>query len=145
MSELTELVNAEVEKRLSDPKFLRGALIEANERIDEQDKQIKEMKPAKEFYDLVTNTDNWMEMAAVAKLIDKKGYGRNNLFVFLKEQEVLRPSNEPYQKYVDRGYFKMIEQAIPLESGEIIINRKTVVSQKGVAFIGKLIEAEINE
>jgi len=145
MSNIAELVNAEVEKRLSDPKFLRGALIEANERIDEQDKQIKEMKPAKEFFDLVTNTDNWMEMAAVAKLIDKKGFGRNNIFTFLKNKNVLRVSNEPYQAYVDRGYFKMIEQAIPLESGEIIINRKTVVSQKGIAFIGKLIEAEINE
>jgi phage antirepressor YoqD-like protein len=66
--------------------------------------QVEAQKPAVEFYDTVGNATDWLEMSAVAKLLAKHGYGRNSLFELLREVGVLRCNNEPYQKYVDRGY-----------------------------------------
>ena len=36
-----------------------------------------------DFHDTVTQTEGWIEMAAVAKLLGYAEYGRNNLFKFL--------------------------------------------------------------
>jgi len=43
--------------------------------------------------------------------------------------------NQPYQKYVDAGYFRVIESRFNLPDGEIKISLKTVVFQKGLDFI----------
>jgi hypothetical protein len=40
---------------------------------------------------------------------------------------------------VERGYFKTIEQVFENPYGETMINRKTMVSQRGVDFIRRLI------
>ena len=47
--------------------------------------------------------------------------------------------NEPYQKYMERGYFKIIEQVYEHVPGKTGINRKILVSQRGLDFIRKLI------
>ena len=157
MSDLNELVTAEVEKRLCDPVSLQEILLRTlnqntrlledkkrlTETIQEKEQEIEVLAPVKEFYDRVTESDDWMEMATVAKLLNFKGYGRNNILEFLRNRGVLRYNNEPYQKYVDLGYFKIVEKSFPLPYGETGISRKTVVSQKGMDFIRKLIEAEI--
>jgi anti-repressor protein len=49
------------------------------------------------------------------------------------------PDNKPYQKYIDGGYFRVIEQKYTRSDGEIVITFKTLVYQRGVAFIKKLI------
>jgi phage antirepressor YoqD-like protein len=101
-------------------------------------RQLRAQKPAVEFYDTVGNAADWLEMSAVAKLLAKHGYGRNSLFELLREVGVLRGNNEPYQKYVDRGYFRAVE--IPIRIGEkIAIRTKTLVSQKGLEFINKIL------
>jgi phage antirepressor YoqD-like protein len=51
----------------------------------------------------------------------------------------MRNRNEPYQRYVSSGYFKVIEQKVELPNGDIYINRKPVVFQKGLDFIRKLL------
>jgi anti-repressor protein len=99
------------------------------------------MKPKVDFFNTVTQTEDWMEMAAAVKLIGLKGWGRNKTFEYLRNQGVLRSNNEPYQKFVERGYFKIVEQVFDLPgSCDKMINRKTVVSQKGLDYIRKLIQ-----
>jgi anti-repressor protein len=86
-------------------------------------------------------SDRLTEMAAVAKILNFRDMGRNNLFEYLREKSVLRESNEPYQKYVDSGYFKVIEQTIKTGS-YTIINNKTMVTQKGLDFIRKMLKGD---
>jgi phage antirepressor YoqD-like protein len=92
----------------------------------------------KEFYETVTAPDKWLEMAAV-KALGIKGWGRNKVFAMLRERKVLRDSNEPYQKFVERGYFKTVEEVFEDSYGRTGIYIKTMVSQKGLDFIRKLI------
>jgi hypothetical protein len=75
----------------------------------------------------------------VAKVLGIKGIGRNKLFEILREKKVLDRGNVPYQEYVDRGYFRVIEQKYTKPNGDTCINIKTLVYQKGVDFIRRLI------
>jgi anti-repressor protein len=83
-----------------------------------------------------------MDFASVAKLINKKGFGRNNLFEFLRNKGVLMNNNSPYQYMVDQGYFKIVETKWTAKNGDTKINIKTVVFQKGVDYIMKLLKKE---
>ena len=80
-------------------------------------------------------------MNEVAKVLSIKGYGRNNLFEFLRTHNILDRFNVPYQKYVDNGWFRVIEQHYQ-KNGEPVVTTKTLVYQKGVDGIRKKILAE---
>ena len=78
----------------------------------------------------------------VAKTLAIKGYGRNNLFEFLRNKNVLMRNNSPFQKYVDAGYFRIIEQRYQ-KNGEECINIKTLVYQKGMDYIRKILNKQL--
>jgi anti-repressor protein len=131
-------VQQELEKILNNPHNVIAAYQKA---LEEKENLIDLMKPKVDFFNTVTQTEDWMEMAAAVKLIGLKGWGRNKTFEYLRNQGVLRSNNEPYQKFVERGYFKIVEQVFDLPgSCDKMINRKTVVSQKGLDYIRKLIQ-----
>ena len=96
------------------------------------------MKPKALFYDEVAGSKSALSMSEAAKIIDSK-MGRNKLFLFLREQGILRYNNEPYQKYIDNGWFRVVEQKYNIPSGDIQISIKTLVFQKGVDGIIKLL------
>ena len=130
-------VEQELERRLKDPFFV----IESYQKVIAiQNTKIEALLPKAEFFDVVTQSDDWVEMSAAVKLLGIKGWGRNNTFQFLRDRGVLRHNNEPYQQYVDRGYFKIVEQHFSNpQTGETMVNRKPVVSQKGIDFIRRII------
>ena len=125
---LTKLTTEELLKEVSE-RFLEYKKVN-DEKID--------------FYDRVTETDNWMEMAEVAKVLNYSGFGRNKIFQHLREIGVLRYNNQPYQDYVERGYFKQIEQEYKGGYDDLKISYKTVISQKGLNFIRKRINEYTN-
>jgi phage antirepressor YoqD-like protein len=49
------------------------------------------------------------------------------------------PDNKPYQKYIDNGYFRVIEQKWTRPDGETVISFKTLVYQKGIDYIRKIV------
>ena len=85
------------------------AVIEAQKMLEQKDKQIEEMKPKAEFFDAVADSKTAISMNEVAKVLSIKGYGRNNLFEFLRNEGILDRFNVPYQRYVDCGWFRVIE------------------------------------
>lgn len=112
---------------------------EQQEKIEEQQKLIEVQAPKAEFYDEVVDSKDAIDMQAVAKVINM-GIGRNKLFEFLRNNKVLMQNNQPYQYYIDLGWFRVIESKYTKPSGDICINLKTVVFQKGVDGIRKLIK-----
>lgn len=103
----------------------------------------KVLQPKADFYDAVAQSEDTIDVGQVAKVLAIKGYGRNNLFKFLREQNVLMHNNQPYQKYIDCGYFKQIETQWYDRKAEMThIGLKTVVYQKGLDFIRSLIEKQ---
>ncbi len=59
------------------------------------------------------------------------------LFLFLRENQILRENNTPYQQYIDCGYFRVIETKWNKPDGSTHIAFKTVVYQKGIDYIIK--------
>ena len=100
--------------------------------------QVTEMKPKAEFYDDVTGSTDTIDIGSVAKVLNIPNMGRNKLFAFLRENKILNRRNEPYQEYVDKGYFRQIETSWE-HNGTTHINLKTVVFQKGVDYIRQLV------
>ena len=100
--------------------------------------QVTEMKPKAEFYDDVTGSTDTIDIGSVAKVLNIPNMGRNKLFSLLRENKILNKRNEPYQEYVDKGYFRQIETSWE-HNGTTHINLKTVVFQKGVDYIRQLV------
>lgn len=131
----------EVEKKWNSPEYVMNRALEiSRQQVEKLMLENKELKPKAEFFDAVADSKNAIQMSEVAKVLNYPGYGRNRLFEFLREKKVLMPNNQPYQKYVDCGYFRVVEQKYTKPNGDIAINIKTLVYQKGVNYIRKLLE-----
>lgn len=96
------------------------------------------MKPKAEFYDIVADSTDTFTMNEVAKNVNIKGLGRNKMFAFLRYHKILMLNNDPYQRYVDAGYFRSIQSTWIDKSNGRHIYFKTVVFQKGIEFIAKI-------
>lgn len=114
------------------------ALADAEEEKERLALENEEMKPKAEFYDDVTGSSDTIEIGEVAKVLNC-GIGRNKLFDFLRKEKVLMKNNIPKQHFVDEGYFRVIETKYTKPNGDVSINLKTVVYQKGVDYIRKLL------
>ena len=112
---------------------------EQQEKIEAQQNLIEAQKPKAEFYDDVVESKDAMSMDRVAKTLNM-GIGRNKLFELLRNRKILMNNNTPYQRYVDSGWFRCIETKFTKPNGDTCINVKTVVLQKGVDAIRRLIK-----
>lgn len=121
-------------------EFLARAVLLANDQIEKLKLENSKLKPKAEFYDTVASTEDLMSMGDVAKLLDM-GIGRNKLFAFLRNKGVLRPNNVPYQRYVDAGYFKLVESKVANGESTMVFTA-TFVKQRGIDYIRKLIKDE---
>ena len=126
---------------ISDPVERALKWIEEEKVRQDQAKQLLEQKPKVEFFDAVAESKDAIEIASVAKVLNVPGVGRNKLFEFLRNHKVLMRNNQPYQKYIDCGYFRIIEQKYERPNGDTCINIKTLVYQKGVKYIQELLKS----
>ncbi len=126
------------QENMSPEQIVANALIVAQNIIDSQKEQIEAMTPKAEFYDAVADSGSAMSMERVAKVLGIRGYGQNNLFRFLREQRILNEYNVPHQKYMEYGWFKLIEQKYERHE-KVMVTTKTLVTQKGVEAIRKKI------
>ena len=129
------------------PQTYAAALLEAGRLALENESlqlEAKENAPKVEFYEQVTGSSDTVDMAQAAKVLNM-GIGRNKLFELLRDRKVIQGNNQPYQKYIDCGYFRVIESKFSKPNGDISISLKTVVYQKGLTYISKLINKESNK
>ena len=132
----------------SDEEFLARALLVAQRTLEKKNKELEEMnklvekqKPKAEFYDEIIDSTTVIGMKEVADILKVKGYGRNNLFKFLREKGILNRKNEPYRKYIDQGLFEIKESKYIVEN-EVKIKPTTYVTQKGLDYIRKILNKQ---
>jgi phage antirepressor YoqD-like protein len=81
------------------------------QEIVEYQEEIAIMQPKAIRYDRFLNSDNLLNMHIAADILGIPGYGRNNLFKFLRENHVLcggkHNTNIPYRHYIDNNYFSV--------------------------------------
>lgn len=129
----------DLEKAWNTPEqIMARALRVAEQTISSLNVKVLEMKPKADFFDAVADSKTAISMNDVSKVLAIKGYGRNNLFEFLRNEGILDRNNVPYQRYVDCGWFRVIEQKYT-KNGEQCVTTKTLVYQKGVDAIRKRI------
>ena len=130
------------EELLNNPDLAIQAFTKLKEemiRRQELEKKIEEQQPKVEFYNDVTGSDTTAEIGTVAKVLNFKSVGRNTLFDILRRQGILQRDNMPFQTYVDRGYFRVVESKWNAPNGDVKVNYKTVVYQKGIEYISKIL------
>ena len=131
-----------VSTELEENQIIASAMAILQARNEELKKQNEKLLPAANFaYQLCSSKDT-IEIGECAKVLNKN-IGRNRLFEFLRNINVLQSNNIPYQKYIDSGYFRVIESKYVTPNGETKISLKTVVFQKGVAYINKLLSTAV--
>lgn len=127
------------EESMSDDDLIARALVMAQKKIELREQQLKEkdaqlelQKPKVDFADHVTDSDNAIDMGTFAKYAQKQGItmGRNTLFKWLRDQGVLMDNNVPYQRYLNAGWFRVIELTYNTGIGQYT-NPKTLVTGKG--------------
>lgn len=131
----------EMEKRQKPLQIDSKFLFQIAAQLEEKEKQILLMKPKAEFFDAVADSKTAIEMSQAAKVLNY-GKGRNTLFAILRAEKILRDNNEPYQEFIDRGYFRSIEQKYTKPDGTTCISIKTLVYQKGLQFIQKVLDKQ---
>ena len=132
----------ELEKAWNSPdKIMARALQIAQKEIENYKKEIEYQKPKVEFYDQIIDSKDTIDIGSLAKTLNIRNLGRNKLFEILRERKILDSKNQPYQTYIDRGYFRTIETSY-IQGGDVKIHIKTVVFQKGVDYINKLLKTE---
>lgn len=92
---------------LNDPIALRAALLSYSEKAIALNAKIAADAPKVAFAEAIRAVDGVCSIEKIAKTI---GIGRNKLFKRMRDDSILMPNNLPYQKYIDREYFTVIEQ-----------------------------------
>ena len=130
-----------IEQAWNTPEMIMKRALEiANQKAEEATQKLLDNKYKIDFYDDVTGSSTTAEIATVAKVLNFKNIGRNTLFDILRKQGILQKDNMPFQIYIDRGYFRVVESKWNTPNGDVKVNYKTVVYQKGINFISKLLK-----
>jgi len=140
MRVINRLEELELEHSYRVPQTYAGALRlaadleEANQKLLAQNKQ---MKPKAVFADSVAQSETSILIGQFAKAISTRAFtiGQNKLFKWLRDNGYLISSgtrrNQPMQKYVNKGYFEVIERTVNNPDGSTRITLTTKITGKG--------------
>ena len=136
-----------LEEMLTSPDTMIRVLQELKKEKDQRlqlESEVNLMLPKVEQFDGLMNSHSLLSMNEAAKAI---GVGRNDLFKLLRNKSVLMTDNKnkqdhnvPYQMYIDRKYFTIIEREIMGET-----TSQTLVSTKGLEWISKKLNGKWKE
>jgi anti-repressor protein len=122
---------------LEDPAKLRTILLVYTERVIALEAKVQEQAPKTKFHDAVTEAINCQTVQEVAKVLRT---GPTRMFEFLRKEKLLMRNNLPYQKYLDAGYFRVIQKQFDDKRRESQIYTRTLVTGKGLAYIQQRIQ-----
>lgn len=121
--------------------------IEVTEAVAPLEAKIEEQKPLVTFAEQVGDSCDLISVRELAKLANDESLdiGEKRLFQWLRENGYLSDkkvngqfTNEPYQRFVKQGLFKVIEQTYTTPFGTRL-SKKTMITGKGqIYFINKL-------
>ena len=125
-------------KELSTVEILELALKNEKEKL-RLEKEVQKLEPKATMYDRVMDNGEKVDIGQISKIFNV-GLGRNKMFEFLRQNNVLfGHRNEPYQKYIDRGYFELKFKTIERDTHPSFTVTKVLVTKKGMDFIAGLL------
>lgn len=130
----------------------RRAELEAkNQELESHKKtleaKIEEDKDKVAFADAVECSEDSILIRTFAKILYKKGFvtmGEQRLFQWLRNKKILmaggKNHNQPYQEYMDRGWFEIKEHVVTI-NGKETIKTTTMVTGRGQRGILRILES----
>lgn len=133
----------ECEKQLNKSQHrIPQTFLEALELAVEKEKQVLALqaqiesdKPKVEFANNVSQAENEVSIGEFAKILNIKGLGEKNLFKWLRDEGYLRLNNMPYQKYINKGYFRVVEKTREDKNGRIYTYTQTLITGQGQIYL----------
>ena len=80
----------------------------AMDTVKSQAKRIELDKPKVEFAKRFADSNGNYSIGSLAKILNIKNVGRNNMFKLLRNNSVFMKDNIPYQRYIKSEYFKVV-------------------------------------
>ena len=119
-------------------------LINQNKEIK---KKIEDDKKFVDFAKQIENTNKSIKIEDFAKVISKQGFviGRNNLYQWLRDNKYLQSNNRPYQRYINLGYFEVLERPVHTSKFHDIVFTTLVTGKGQIYFVNKLLEKKIKD
>lgn len=118
------------------PQSYAEALLEAGRLALENEKliaQAKEDAPKVQCFNELMDSQNAIDFLTFSKVI---GIGRNTLFEKCRELGVLMLDNRPYQRFIDKNYFRVIESTYT-QGDTTRSYTKTMIMPKEQAYLTK--------
>ena len=126
------------------PPFSRRDLlrlaVEAEDECGELRRENAVLAAKADAYDRLTDSKDTFSLGEAAKLLGVPQQGRNNLIKFLRRDGVLMEGNLPLQRYIDCGYFSVVQQEYFAPDGTLHVRPVTRVHAGGVEFIRQRME-----
>lgn len=116
-------------------------LKEEREKAQLLEQQLKEQKPLITLSENLLQSERNISVGDMAKILFKlqNKVGRNRLFEFLRNEQILMSDNVPYQKYMERGYFDVKE--VSVNKGKYFeYVPVTYITPKGQLFVSNLVK-----
>ena len=127
------------------PMFSRRDLLDlavaAEDECDQWRRETEELQPKAEFYDRVVDSQASFSLGETAKMLAVPGFGRNSLIRFLREEGILMADNVAMQRYLNRGYFRVVQADYLAPDGTLRVKAVTRVYEKGIAYIRHRLDA----
>lgn len=115
---------------------------EEKERLALENKQVSEkvaiLEPKGKFFDTITKNNATVSVEMASKILNFKKAGRNNLYKFLHEQNLIDHNNMPYQKYIEMGILIQGSQEFT-KFGRPCLRYVPKITHKGLEYIMNLL------
>ena len=119
---------------------LLNLAMEAENECEELRGVVTELLPKAEFFDRVADASASFSLGETAKMLEIPGFGRNNLIRFLRSEGVLMSDNVAKQRYIERGYFHVVQRDYCAPDGTLRVKAVTRVYEKGVDYIRRIMD-----
>lgn len=119
-----------------------AALRELAAKIEEcaaLNQRVITMQPKEDFYDHVAGSDVLYPREEAAKMLRT---GPKRLWRSLRDWKIVQASGQPYQKYYDLGYFRLVPVLVHKGQHSIPYNQ-TMITGKGFVWLKALMDSHV--
>ena len=144
----------EIERKWNDPvTSMARSLVYANRQLasvtgqlEAANRQIEADRPKVVFADAVSASEGSILVREMAKILNQNGVkevgGEKRLYAWLREHGCLTKSNQPMQRYMERGLFEVTEGVYQKPDGCPFVSLTTRITGKGQQYFINLFVKE---
>lgn len=109
-------------------------------QIDAKTEQIAKLEPKAAYADTLAGCEGSLLIRDAAKTLNIPHFGQQAFFRFLRDNRYIIPgTREPYQRYIDAGYFSVKTSYYETRDGERIMTHTPLITPRGLAYFARKI------